>query len=502
MKLDRRSFIKLMAMNSAATAAASLFPGISFGAWNKLDTTSGGIAWQKTPCRFCGTGCGLLVGVSGDRAVAVKGDPNCTVNKGLCCVKGYHSIQILYGKDRIQKALVRKNGKMVETPIQEALDLVASKIDETVKAHGKDAVAMYGSGQWSIADGYVASKLFKGCIGTNNVEANARLCMASAVTGFLTTFGLDEPMGCYEDIEKADVFVTWGNNMAEMHPVLFSRMLATRKNRTHVKIIDFATRTSRSSLASDRSILFRPQTDLAVANAICYEIIKNEWVNWDFVNRHVSFHKGKTNIGYGTEDHFKFKDKAETVDFANYKTFLEDYTPEKVQKISGVSAKDIKYMAARSRDLLAAASFIQTETDLGLHIGLFGSSMGGAVCLAVAGRIKPRAIVTVAAPIKSASIIPTRQNTEDTGNFPPSFYRKKLQFNITGNVSVVDNLLLFHGDADETVPVSHGREIFSLAAEPKKMIIQRNGDHRMSNPAHQREFIQETADWYQNRMAL
>lgn len=159
-------------------------------------------------------------------------------------------------------------------------------------------------------------------------------------------------------------------------------------------------------------------------------------------------------------------------------------------------------LAARSRDLLAAAAFIQTETDLGPRLGLFGSSMGGAVCLAMAGRIKPRAIVTVAAPIKSASIIPTRQNTEDTGNFPPSFYRKKLQFNITGNVSVVDNLLLFHGDADETVPVSHGREIFSLAAEPKKMIIQRNGDHRMSNPAHQREFIQETADWYQNRMAL
>ncbi|MBW2178694.1 MAG: molybdopterin-dependent oxidoreductase, partial [Deltaproteobacteria bacterium] len=346
MKLDRRSFIKLMAMNSAATAAATLFPGVSFGAWSTTEMASGGIVWKKTPCRFCGTGCSLLVGVSGDRAVAVKGDPNSTVNKGLCCVKGYHSIQILYGKDRIQKALVRKNGKMVEVPVAEALDLVARKMQETIQTHGKDAVAMYGSGQWSITDGYVASKLFKGCIGTNNVEANARLCMASAVTGCLTTFGLDEPMGCYEDIEKADVFVTWGNNMAEMHPVLFSRMLATRKNRTHVKIIDFATRTTRSSLAADRSILFRPQTDLAVANAICYEIIRNGWVNWDFVNKHVSFHKGKTNIGYGTEDHFKFKDKAETVDFNALKLFLKDYTPENVEKISGVPAKDIKYLAA------------------------------------------------------------------------------------------------------------------------------------------------------------
>ncbi len=346
MDISRRLFIKSAAAQSALAAAAVLFPGISFGAWKNLDSSAGMMEWKKTPCRFCGTGCGLLVGVSGDRAVAVKGDPNCSVNKGLCCVKGYHTVQILYGKDRFKKAYVRKDGKLTEVPITEALDLVAGKLKDTIDGHGKDSVAMYGSGQWSIADGYAASKLFKGCIGTNNLEANARLCMASAVTGFMTSFGLDEPMGCYDDIDHADVFVTWGNNMAEMHPVLFSRMLANRQSKEHVKIIDFATRTTRSSQASDKSILFRPQTDLAVANAICYEIIKNKWVDWDFVTKHTSFHKGKTNIGYGTEDHFKFKDKEEPVDFEAYKTFLEDYTPEKVEKISGVSAQDIKYLAA------------------------------------------------------------------------------------------------------------------------------------------------------------
>ena len=346
MDITRRSFIKSAAAQSAAAAAAMLFPGISFGAWNTLDSSSGSVEWKKTPCRFCGTGCGLLVGVAGDRAVAVKGDPNCSVNKGLCCVKGYHSIQILYGKDRIKRALVRKNGELVETPIQEALDLVAEKMKQTIKAHGKDSVAMYGSGQWSIPDGYAASKLFKGCIGTNNVEANARLCMASAVTGFLTSFGMDEPMGCYDDIDHADVFVLWGNNMSEMHPVLFSRMLANRKTKTHVKIIDFATRTTRSSQASDKSIMFRPQTDLAVANAICHEIIRNKWVNRDFVRKHVSFYKGKTDIGYGTEDHFKFTDRGQKVRFDDFKASLGDYTPERVEKVSGVSAKDIKYMAS------------------------------------------------------------------------------------------------------------------------------------------------------------
>ncbi len=346
MKLNRRSFIKYAAASSAIATAGSLFPGISFAGWQKQAGASGMLLWQKAPCRFCGTGCGVLIGVSGDRAVAVKGDPNCSVNKGLCCVKGYHSVQALYGKDRLTKAKVRKNGEMVEVPIQEALDLIAEKMKETIKDHGKDSVAMYGSGQWTIPDGYVASKLFKGCIGTNNVEANARLCMASAVTGFLTSFGLDEPMGCYEDIDNANVFVTWGNNMVEMHPVLFSRMLANRKRKTNVEIIDFATRTTRTSQAADKSILFKPQTDLAVANAICYEIIRNKWVNWDFVNKHVSFHKGKTNIGYGTEDHFQFKDEAQAISFDEFKSFLDDYTPEKVEKISGVAARDIKYMAS------------------------------------------------------------------------------------------------------------------------------------------------------------
>ncbi|CAL2116011.1 periplasmic nitrate reductase subunit NapA [Tenacibaculum sp. 190130A14a] len=343
---NRRSFIKKMAMLSAMTAAATMFPGIMFAGEQERNLPKGGnLDWKKAPCRFCGVGCGVLVGVEDGKAVAVKGDPKSSVNKGLCCVKGYHSVMSMYGKDRLTKPWVKKNGRYVETSMEEALDLIASKMKETIKDHGKDAVSIYGSGQWTIPDGYVASKFFKGCIGTNNVEANARLCMASAVTGFLTSFGMDEPMGCYEDIDHADVFFLWGNNMAEMHPVLFSRLLDQRLKRG-VKIIDFATRTTRTSMAADKSIIFKPQTDLAVANAICYEIIKNGWVNQSFVEKHCNFKKGLTNMGYGLEDNYKFKDKPSGISFDEFKNFLEDYTPEKVEQISGVSAKDIKYMAA------------------------------------------------------------------------------------------------------------------------------------------------------------
>lgn len=347
---SRRNFLKKMAAASAMATAASIFPGILFANDGEggLDD-NGNVTWKKAPCRFCGVGCGVLIGVEDGKAVAVKGDPKSAVNKGLCCVKGYHSVMSMYGKDRLTKPMVRKNGQMVETSMDEALELIASKMQSTIKEHGKDSVSVYGSGQWTIPDGYAASKLFKGCIGTNNVEANARLCMASAVTGFMTSFGLDEPMGCYEDIDHADVFILWGNNMAEMHPVLFSRLLDQRMNRGSM-IIDFATRTTRTSMAADKSILFKPQTDLAVANAICYEIIKNNWVDKTFVENHVSFSSGLTDIGYGLEDHSNFKDKETKIDFGAYKKFLEDYTPEKVEKMSGVSAKDIKYMAAQYGD--------------------------------------------------------------------------------------------------------------------------------------------------------
>ena len=344
---DRRTFLKRTAMAAAAGSAASLMPGVLFGEEVRgLGSDNSDIDWRKTPCRFCGVGCGLLVGIEGGRAVAVKGDPDSPVNKGLACVKGYHSVQALYGRDRITRAKVRRNGRLVDVPLQEALDVVARRLRQTVDAHGKDSVAIYGSGQWTIPDGYTASKLFKGALGTNNVEANARLCMSSAVTGFLSSFGLDEPMGCYEDIDHADVFVLWGNNMAEMHPELFSRMLEQRQRRRDVRIVDLATRTTRTSYASDRSLIFTPQSDLAIANAICHEIVRNNWVDREFVERHVSFKRGKTDIGYGLADDFRFADEATAATWADYVDFLADYTPERASEISGVDASDIRWLAS------------------------------------------------------------------------------------------------------------------------------------------------------------
>jgi len=169
MALTRRDFLKA----SAAAAALAAATGGRLGV-RDADAAEGGIKWGKAPCRFCGTGCGVLVGVSNGKIVATKGDPAAPVNKGLNCIKGYFLSKVLYGKDRLTKPLIRKGNRMVESSWEEAMDLIASKFKESIAKNGPDSVAIFGSGQWTVFEGYAAAKLFKGGIGTNNIEPNAR----------------------------------------------------------------------------------------------------------------------------------------------------------------------------------------------------------------------------------------------------------------------------------------------------------------------------------------
>lgn len=148
------------------------------------------LAWHKAPCRYCGTGCGVEVGLQDGKVMAVRGDQASPVNRGLLCVKGYHLPALLYGADRLRYPLQRRaDGSGWERlSWDQAIALIATKFSETLAQHGPEAVAMYGSGQWTAFDGYAALKWVKGGMRSNNLEANARLCMASAVMGFMTQF--------------------------------------------------------------------------------------------------------------------------------------------------------------------------------------------------------------------------------------------------------------------------------------------------------------------------
>ncbi|MFI5211223.1 MAG: molybdopterin-dependent oxidoreductase, partial [Gemmatimonadales bacterium] len=255
-------------------------------------------------------------------------------------------MQALSGPDRIHRAMVRRNGTLVEVPLGEALDLVARKLREAAQQHGKDSLALYGSAQWSVTDAYVASKLFKGALGTNNIESSTRLFGASAMAGLRGSFGLDGSIGCYEDIDHADVLILWDVNLAETDPVLYSRMLERKRLDPAVRIIDLSTRTTRTSYAADHSLLHVPHASLAIANAICYEIVARKWVHRQFVGDHVAFKRGATDIGYGLTDGALVEDVATDATWNEFVTFLADYTPERVQELSGLSAASIRWLAS------------------------------------------------------------------------------------------------------------------------------------------------------------
>jgi nitrate reductase NapA len=235
---------------------------------------------------------------------------------------------------------------LAEVPLGEALDLVARTLRETSQRHGKDSVAVYGSAQWTIPDAYVASKLFKGALGTNNVETSTRLYAASAMTGLASSYGLDGSIGCYEDIDHADVFVLWDANLAETDPVLFSRMLDRRQANPAVRIIHLSSRTTRTSYAADRTVLHAPHGELAIANALCHEIVAQSLVDHEFVDRYVTFKRGRTGIGDGLSSDVLVGEEAADVAWDAFVAFLRDYTPQRAQALSGVPVETIRWLAS------------------------------------------------------------------------------------------------------------------------------------------------------------
>lgn len=346
--VDRRTFLRGIAAVSAITAGSVVAPGVLRPAHaDPLGARDPDADWRKTPCRMCGVACGLLVAIDSGRAAAAKGDPASPVSKGLACARGYYSVQALYGRDRISRAMIRRGGSLAAVPIIEAYDLVANRLRETIQRYGKDSVAVYGSAQWAIQDAYVASKLVKGGLGTNNVETSTRLHAASAAAGLESSFGLTGAIGSYDDVDHADVFVLWDINLAETDPVLFSRMLDRRRRDRAVRIVDLATRTTRTSYAADRSLLHSPHSGLAIANAICHELVARNRVDRGFIDRHVAFKRGRTGIGYGLREDALVVDEAASASWDDYVAFLAGYTPERAQEISGLSADAIRWLASQ-----------------------------------------------------------------------------------------------------------------------------------------------------------
>ena len=287
----------------------------------------------KTLCPYCGVGCGLEVSPPAQRGKAtnrdsegnpiwrVVGDRSHPSSKGMVCVKGA-TISESLDKDRLKYPMMRDS---LDQPFErvtwdQAYDRIVERIKTVQATQGSQGIAMYGSGQFQTEDYYTAQKLLKGCLGTNNFDANSRLCMSSAVAGYIQSFGSDGPPCCYDDLEQTDCAFLIGTNTAECHPIVFNRLRKYHKKNRKVKMIVVDPRKTQTAEAADLHLAIKPGTDIDLLNGIAHLLM--QWGKLDTL----------------------FIDDC-TRGFPQYAQVIFQYPPQIVADKCGISVKDLEKAA-------------------------------------------------------------------------------------------------------------------------------------------------------------
>ena len=303
-------------------------------------------AWHRSLCPYCGVGCGLLVHVEKGAVSRVKGDPTHPANFGDVCAKAVHLPPALRADDRLCFPHVRgrRDAPLTRVPWELAMRVAAERIREIVTTYGPDAVAFYASGQLLTEEYYLASKLAKGFLRTNNFDTNSRLCMASAAIGYARSLGSDGPPTCYADIEEADCFFLIGTNTAECHPITFKRI--RRRKLAHpdeVFVMVADPRWTETADLADVHLSLRPGSDIALLNGMLHVIWAEGKLDPRFIASHTS--------GWGA-----------------VQAVIERYPPDRAAAVTGLSAETIRTAARRFGTARAALSLWSMGVNQS-HIG-------------------------------------------------------------------------------------------------------------------------------------
>jgi len=298
-------------------------------------------------CPYCGVGCGSVIKYEADsgRILGCVPDKQHPTNKGVQCIKGLNADEPVY-IDRLTKVLVRKDmsdpmtghisktkgsfdpDDFYEVTYEEAEHIVAEKLGQIYKKDGGNSIGLYGSGQLTVETQWIENKFMKGVLGSNSIEANARMCMTSAVTAYFATLGSDTPPLCYDDIELSDMITFWGHNPRGAHTIVFWRVADHKAKKGIPTVISDPRRTG--SVQALESI--NPENshhiqtingDISVLNAIAHCILTEheDIVEYDFL-------------------------KENTVNWEDYiKMCREEYAPEQVTEITGVEPQLIRDIA-------------------------------------------------------------------------------------------------------------------------------------------------------------
>ncbi|ENO84895.1 molybdopterin-dependent oxidoreductase, partial [Thauera linaloolentis] len=305
----------------------------------------------KTVCPYCGVGCGMTLHVDQGRVAKVSGTRAHPANSGRLCTKGSSSAQALEAPGRMAAAFVRADRRRdpAQVAMDEAITRTARRLKAILDEHGPDAISFYVSGQMSLEAQYLANKLAKGFIGTNQIESNSRLCMASAGSGYKLSLGADGPPGAYQDFDRADLFFVIGANMADCHPILFLRMMDRVKAGAKLIVVD-----PRRTATADKADLFlqiRPGTDLALLNGLLHLLHANGHTDAAFIER---FTEG----------------------WEAMPAFLAEYTPGRVSALTGIAEDDI-HQAVR---MIGEAGAWMSCWTMGLNQSTHGTWHTNAIC--------------------------------------------------------------------------------------------------------------------------
>mgnify|MGYP003348354723 CR=1 FL=1 len=279
-------------------------------------------ATARAQCPYCGVGCGLELKApadSSDPQWTSRGDRHHPSSLGQVCVKGATVGETLH-HNRLTTPLWRERLDQPFAPISwdRAFQLLVARIRATLEQQGPGGLAIYGSGQFLSEDYYVANKLLKGALGSNNFDANSRLCMSSAVAGYTRSLGSDGPPCCYDDLDLADLVLLIGTNTAECHPVLFQRLIKRkRKVKEALRLVVVDPRHTATAEAADLHLAIRPGTDLVLLHGIGHLLLELQALDQPFIAAH-------------------------TEGYAELEELWQAWTPQRVSDLCGIAEADLR----------------------------------------------------------------------------------------------------------------------------------------------------------------
>jgi anaerobic selenocysteine-containing dehydrogenase len=305
----------------------------------------------KTLCPYCGVGCGLLVKTDGQQIHKVRGNPEHPANFGKLCAKGGTVAQTVNVSTRARWAMMRESRGESTCAVapNRAIRHAADKLNQILQTHGPQAIAFYLSGQLTTESQYLFNKFAKGCLRTNHVDSNSRLCMSSAASGMSLSLGSDGPPTCYDDIELADTFFFIGSNAADCHPVTFSRV-QRRIHKARAECIVVDPRRTATAEAATLHLPIQPGTDLALLNGLLHLLQREGQLDESF-------------IAHSTEG------------FAELEEMLAEYTPSRVAEICNLRVYDIKHAA----EIIGQAKHLLSFWTMGVNQSVQGTFTNNAI---------------------------------------------------------------------------------------------------------------------------